>query len=109
MVVQLRDKLTGKLAPVEEKPKKRKSKGTFWTVLQITCASAGIVTGYLAYRQETMASDAQDEYENAGVNTTPEKFNELNDDVAQHVSARNGMAVASAASFLIGGLLFLFK
>jgi hypothetical protein len=109
MVVQLRDKLTGKLAPVSEKPKKRESKGAFWTVLEITCVSIGVVAGYLSYRQETMASEAQEKYENADVRTDPDVFSELHDKAANHVSMRNSMAVVSAASLLIGGALFMFR
>jgi len=109
MVVQLRNVLTGKLAPLPQTVVKKDRTKLLWTVMKASTITVGLVTGYLAYQEESKTANAQKLYESYSAGTEEAQFTAKYNEAKEHAGTRSGMLVLSGVSFIIGALLVAFK
>ena len=110
IVVQLKDIISGKPAPISDPDKKKvKKRGAFWSILEISCFVGGLATGYLAYDYEQSASESYKKYNSLDPTTPLDQRNKDFKNTQKNIENRNIMAAASGTLILIGIFLWIFR
>jgi len=109
IVIQLRDKMTGKLAPKSQQKFVSSGTSPFWISVQVGCIAGSIALGYLAYREDIQAQESIDNYENLTASAGANDFGQHYDEADQHVKLRNGMIGLSVLSLIAGVVVWIVK